>query len=96
MFKSYDNNTSEFANICKKVKTNYWNCKCFFENVEFKNEMLVYDCLNCGYCFNVKFDEILKSKFDQTFKFCDGYLIFKFVLLLYDGAYPYKHMNLVA
>lgn len=95
MFKSYDNNTSEFANIYKKVKTSYWNCKCFFENVEFKNEMLVYDCLNGEYCFNVKFDEILKSKFDQTFKFCDGYLILKFVLLLYDGAYPCKYMNLV-
>lgn len=54
VFRSYDNDTSKLADICKKV--NYWHFKCYFENVEFKNEMLVYDCLNCGYCFNVKFD----------------------------------------
>lgn len=36
---------------------------------------------------------MLKSKFDQTFKFCDAYFICKFALLLCEGAYPYKYMN---
>ena len=49
LFRSYDNDTSILADICKKV--NYWHFKCYFENVEFKNEMLVYDCLNCENCF---------------------------------------------
>ena len=40
-----------------------------------------------------KFDKMLKSKFDQTFKFCDAYFICKFALLLCEGAYPYKYMN---
>ena len=78
VFRSYDNDTSKLADICKKV--NYWHFKCYFENVEFKN------------CFKVKVksDEILKSKFDHIFKFCDEYLIFLFVLLLCKGAYSYK------
>ena len=40
-----------------------------------------------------KFDKMLKSKFDQTFKFWDGYFICKFALLLCEGAYPYKYMD---
>ena len=40
-----------------------------------------------------KFDKKLKSKFDQTFKFWDGYFICKFALLLCEGAYPYKYMD---
>ena len=49
----------------------------------------------CKSCFKVKVksDEILKSKFDHIFKFCDEYLIFLFVLLLCEGAYSYKYVN---
>ena len=51
--------------------------------------------MKCKSCFKVKAksDEILKSKFGDVFKFCDEYLIFTLVLLLFEGAYPYKYVN---
>ena len=57
------------------------------EYTNVKDYLILYKCLCCN-----KFDENLKKRFANTFKFC-SHDISKFILLLQKGLYPYEYMN---
>ena len=51
-----------------------------------------YKCLCCNKNYQQRFDEKLKERFFNTYKFSIHHNN-KFVLLLRKGAYPYEYMN---
>ena len=57
-----------------------------------KNEMLILECYNCKQRYKKKFNKDLIKKFKNTYSFCKIDL-FKFVLLLRKGIYPYEYMD---
>ena len=51
-----------------------------------------YKYLYCNKDYSNKFDEKLKKRFKNTFKFSNND-INKFILLSRKGVYPYKYMD---
>ena len=75
--------------ICKiKCK----DCDCFLQHESVKNNLIKYKGSSCNENYSSKFDEELKKKFKNTFKFSNND-INKFVLLLRKGVYPYEYMD---
>ena len=71
----------------------YIYCDCFFKYTNFKDDLIEYKCL----CYNKndqqKFDEKLKKRFLNKYKF-SNYDNNKFILLLEKGVYyPYEYMD---
>ena len=54
--------------------------------------MIKYKCLSCNQNYSNKFDEELKKRFKNTFKFSNNDMN-KFILLLRKGVYLYEYMN---
>ena len=44
------------------------DCKSFLRYEEINRKFLVYNCLNCKNYYEIKFDEKLMDKFNNTFK----------------------------
>ena len=49
------------------IKRKY--CKCFVEYTNFKNGLIENKCLSCNKNYQQKFDEKLKERFFNTYKF---------------------------
>ena len=79
----------------KKLKNcgfKYKDCDCFLEYPNFKGDLIEYKSLCCKKNYQKEFDEKLKKRLFNTFKF-SNYDINKFILLLQKGVYPYEYMD---
>ena len=63
------------------------DCGCFFEYESVKDNLIKYTCSCCNKDYSNKFDEELKKKFKNIFKFSKSD-INKFSSLLRKGVYP--------
>ena len=72
------------------IKHKYRNC--FLEYANFKDNLIEYRCMCCNKNYQHKFDEHLKEKIFNTYKFSnnDNH---KFILLLRKSVYPYEYMD---
>ena len=77
---------------CEACGIKYKYCHCFLEYMNFKDDLVEYKCLCCNKNYQQKFDEILKERFFNTYKF-SNHDNNKFILLLRNGVYPYEYMN---
>ena len=67
-------------------------CDCFLEYTNFKDDLIEYKCLCCKKSYQRKFNEKLKERFFNTYKF-SNHDNNKFILLLWKGVYPYEYMD---
>ena len=70
----------------------YRHCDCFLEYKNFKDDLIEYKCLSCNKNYRRRFDEKLKERFFNTYKF-SNYDNNKFILLLRKCGYPYEYMD---
>ena len=69
-------------NLADRIhKGKYKDCNCFLDYESVKDNLIKYKCLYCNEDYSKKFDEELKERFKNTFKFSNNY-INKFILLL--------------
>ena len=62
------------------------------EYTNFKYDLIEYKCLTCNKNCQRKFDEKLKERFFNTFKF-SNHDNNKSILLLRKGIYPFEYMD---
>ena len=67
-------------------------CSCFLECTNIKDDLKEYKCLYCNKNDQHKFNEKLKERFFNTYKF-SNHDNNKFILLLRKAVYLYKYMN---
>ena len=66
---------------CETCGIKYKHCDCFLEYTNFKDDLIEYKCLSCNKIYQRQFNEKLKERFFNTYKFSNhGYN--KFILLL--------------
>ena len=72
------------------IKYKYWDC--FLEYTNFKDDLIEYKCLCCNNNYQRKFEEKLKERFFNTYKFSNHHNN-KFILMLRKGICPYEYMD---
>ena len=77
---------------CEKYGIKHKNCECFLEYTNFKDDLIEYKCLCCNKNYQQKFNEKLKERFFNTYKF-SNHDNHKFTLLLQKGVYPCEYMD---
>ena len=77
---------------CETCGIKYKYCDCFLEYISFKDDLIEYKCLCCNKNYQHKFDEKLKERFFNTYKF-SNHDNNKINLLLRKGVYPYEYMD---
>ena len=77
---------------CETCGIKYKYCDCFLEYANFKDDLIEYKCLCCNKNYQYKFDEKLKERFCNTYKF-SNHNNNKFILLLQQSIYPYEYMD---
>ena len=90
MASSLSNLVNNLTEGIHKVKCK--DCGCFLEYENVKENSVKYKCLSCNKDYSNKFDDKLKKRFKNTFKFSNND-INKFILLLRKGVYPYEYMD---
>ena len=70
----------------------YKYCDCFLEYKNFKDDLIGNKCLCCNKNYQQKFDQKLKKRFSNTYKF-SNHDNNKLILLLRKGVYPYEYMD---
>ena len=83
------------GHIDKKCETwgiTYELCNCFLKYTNFKDDLIEYKGLCCNKNYQQKFDEKLKERFFNTYKFSNRDNN-KFILLLQKGVCAYECMN---
>ena len=69
------------------------NIKLLEINKNFKDDLIEYKCLCCTKNYQKKFDEQLKKQqFFNAYTF-SNHDIYKLILLLQKGVYPYEYMD---
>ena len=88
------NNISEEIHRIKcKFGHHNKNCEtCFLEFTNSKDDLIEYKYLRCNKNYQHKFDEKLKERLFNTYKF-SNHDNNKFILLLQKGDYPYEDMD---
>ena len=77
-------------NITESIHKNKCkDCDFFLDYESVKGSLTKYKCYSCKKSYSNKFDEELKKRFKNTFKFSNNN-INKFILLLRKGVYPYE------
>ena len=66
--------------------------ECWLEYKNAKDDLILYKCLGCSTNYKKKFNENLKKRFANTYRFSDHDTM-KVILLLWKGAYPYEHIE---
>ena len=84
------NLADDLAERIHKIKCK--DCDFFIEYKSVKDNLIKYDCLSCNEDYSNKFDEKLKRRFKNIFKFSDND-INKFILLLRKCVYPHEYMD---
>ena len=101
MASSLSNLVNNLAEGIHKMKCKYkqWslaesNIKIafFFEYKNLKCNLTEYKCLCCSKNYKAKFNENLKKRFFDKYKFCN-HDINVFILLLQKGVLQYKYMD---
>ena len=77
---------------CETCGIKYKHCDCFLEYTNFKDDLIEHKCLSCNKSYQRKFDEKLKERSFNTYKF-SNHDNNKFILLLQNGVYPYEYMD---
>ena len=77
---------------CETYRITYKVCDCFLEYTDFKDDLIEYKYLCCNKNYQQKFDEKLKERFFNTYKF-SNHNNNKLILLLQKGIYPYEYMD---
>ena len=77
---------------CKTCGIKQRYCDCFLGYTNFKDELIEYKSLCCNKSCQQKFDEKLKERFFNTYKF-SNHDNNKFTLLLRKSVYPYEYMD---
>ena len=77
---------------CETCGFKYKHCDCFLEYTNFKDDLIEYKCLIWNKMYQRKFNEKLKERFFNTYRF-SNHDHSKFILLLRKGVYPYKYIN---
>ena len=72
------------------IKYKYYNF--FLEYINFKDELIEYKCLCCNKNYQHKFNEKLKERSFNTYKY-SIHNNNKFILLLQNRVCPYKYMD---
>ena len=78
--------------ICETCGIKNKCCNYFLEYTNFKDALIEYKCLCCNNNYQQKFDEKLKERFFNRYKFSNHYHN-KFILLLQKGVYPHECMD---
>ena len=102
-FSNFVNNLSEgnhtvkckyehYDKKCETCGTKYKYCDCFIEYTDFKHDLIEYKCLCCNKNYQHKFDEKIKERFFNAYKF-SNHENNKFNLLLQRWVYPYQYMD---
>ena len=74
---------------CETWRIKYKYCDYF---LDFKDDIIEYKCFICNNNCQTKFNETLKERFFNTYKF-SNHDNNKFILLLQKGVYPYEYMD---
>ena len=85
----------KFGHGNKKIETcgvEYNYCDCFFEYINFEDDLIEYKWLYSNKNYQLRFDEKLKEQFFNTSKF-SKHNNNQFILLLWKGVYPYEYMD---
>ena len=77
---------------CKTCGIKYKDCECCLEYASVMDDLIEYKCLCCNKNYQKKFDENLKKRIFNAYKFSNNE-INRFILLLRNGVYPYEYMN---
>ena len=72
------------------IKYEYFDC--FLESTNFKDDLIEHKYLCCNKNYPHKFDEKLKERFFNTYKY-SNHNNNNFVLLLWKGAYTYEYID---
>ena len=70
----------------------YKYCDCFFQYTNFEDDLIEYKCFCCNKSYQQNFDEKLKERFFNTYKFSNNDNNM-FVLLLQKCVYPYEYVD---
>ena len=77
---------------CETCRIKYNYCDCFPEYTNFKDDLIEYKCLCCNKNYQQKFDEKLKERFFNAYKFSNSNNK-RFILLLQKRVYLYEYMD---
>ena len=64
----------------------------FFQYINFKDNLIEYNCLCCNKHYQRKVDKKLKEQFLNTYKY-SNHNNNKFILLLKKDVYPYEYID---
>ena len=78
---------------CEPCGIKYKYCDYFNQHVNFKHDLIEHKCLCCNTNYQHKFDEKLKERLYNAYKFFTLNNN-KFLSLLRKGVYPYEYMDL--
>ena len=99
MTSSLSNLVNNLSEGIHKIKCKYEtceiedkNCDCFLEYTNFKDDLLEYKCLCRNKNYQQKFDEKLKERYFNTYRF-SKHISNKFILFLRKGVYRYEYMD---
>ena len=70
----------------------YKDCEYCLEYTSLKDDLIEYKYLCCNKNYLKNFDENLKNRFANMYKF-SNHGINKFIFLLQKGIYPYEYMD---
>ena len=77
---------------CEIFRIKYKYCDYFLEYTNFKDDLIEYTCLCCNKNYRQKFDEKLKERRFNTYKF-SNHDSNEFIVLLQKGVYSYEFMD---
>ena len=77
---------------CETCGMKYKCCDCFLEYANFEDDLIECKCLCYNKSYQGKFDEKLKERFFNTYKF-SNHNNNKIILLLPKGVYPYEYID---
>ena len=91
MASSLSNLLDNLSEGIHKIKCTNSN-KCYNEYTNFKDVLIEFKCLCCNKNYQKRFDENLKKKFANTYKFAIQY-INKLISLLQKSFYPHEYID---
>ena len=85
-------NFGHYDKKCETCRIKYNNFDCFLEYTDFKDDLIEDKCSYCNKNYQHKFDEKLKERFFNTYRFSNHNNI-SFIFLWQKGVYPYEYMD---